>query len=448
MSRMRRTLVLVNPFEFNLRCLRKDLPREQAERWRAVAAAYGDLAVWWASGDRLLATAVPPHPNLLAVADGGRIEVVCPGEQSSHGLCRDLLADAGALRHILDFAAWGPEPLVVTAWGATEGLYALLDWLGEHAGYQVKCDLVPRQNYWVSTQLDGKASLRALAAEAGLVMAPGWICQDLAEAAEVASARLALGEALVVKANLGVSGVGVYRLDPEEKTPPPARVLAKLSAHWARLPLVGNGPLVVEQAIGDPTGAVFANGRIGEDGVTVLGGGRELRDASNLYVGAILGGIPDACVAAPFVHLLEVAARAGFRGEIGADYLLDGQGVTRLLEVNPRRCSESHAYALARRAFGEGWSRGCGVALTRLPLRLTPGDYDVSRILSAFAACSRESQGEGEVWPGALHWLNLPQPGIGYVVLGLDQSAVRRVEARLQTRLRQAGLVLASHGGN
>lgn len=439
MTQAQRTLVLVNCYDFNRRCLRSDLPPEQHAPWIGVAATYGDVAVHWVAGDRLIVTPKPLHPAMVVARAGGSVEVLCP-QDTGAGLCRSLLADAEAVARILHWASQTGAPLHVTAWGATPEVYPIIQLLRERSGRVVTCDLVAPESYWVCSQLDAKSSLRALAAQAQLDMAPGWVCHDLAEAAEIAAAQMRNGHGVHVKSNLGVSGVGVYRIRHAPSDASPVAVEAELRRHWASLPFPEHGPFVVERSIPDTAGAVFANGQITDDGIILLGGGCERRDANNLYVGATISGVPHSEVLDPFRRLLSLAAAIGFRGEIGADFLIDGEGGAKLLEVNPRRCGESHAYMLAKQSFGLAWGQGLGVALTRLPLRVSPGEMNVDRILAAFDACNRECVGVGEAIPGALGWLDLPKPGLGYVVLASETKAAERVETRLHTELHAAGL--------
>jgi hypothetical protein len=260
----------------------------------------------------------------------------------------------------------------------------------------------------------------------------------------------------VLKANMGVSGLGILVLGPEWSDQPKKALETFVFRQIRDLPYFRQGPIIVERHVRGldlyrgsrlQYGSVFFNAYVSADKqVEIFGGGRELRNGDNFYVGALLGkgGVPvdiERTITPIMQQLCEAAMSYDYCGHIGVDFLIDESGTPLLLELNPRRCGESHVYDLASRLYGPTWSSS-KTALTRLPVYVEMiGDWQLTGVLEAFERVNQRHRGDGVlVVPTCVSWLHLVPPGLGYVVFGSDNEAIAVAETALLELLDREGI--------
>lgn len=220
-----------------------------------------------------------------------------------------------------------------------------------------------------SALVNSKAAFRAVAAGAGVPIAPGTVVADPGEAARAIGALLGAGHCVMVKQEFSGGGQGNEILAPvpgvEVKGAPRALVLsgraaveAYVAERWPWLTEGGRHRLAVERYF---VGAVpvYAEFDVADHGVDLVGTGEMLTDT--VVVGEIVPA--DATLPADAVaELVEVgrvlceAYRAlGYRGTISADAYRTAEGEIRFCEANGRMTGSTHLHtAMAGRLVGAG----------------------------------------------------------------------------------------------
>jgi hypothetical protein len=147
------------------------------------------------------------------------------------------------------------------------------------------------------------------------------------------------------------------------------------------------------------------------------------------------------------LQVCEAAMCYGYCGHIGVDFLLDESGVPQILELNPRRCGESHVYDLAIKLYGPTWSSS-RIVLTRLPMYVEAAEnWRLAGILEAFDRVNQRHGGDGVLAiPTCVSWLRLVPPGLGYVMFGPHNAAIAAAETSLLELLTLEGIHGQSSG--
>ncbi|MFJ8043347.1 peptide ligase PGM1-related protein [Kitasatospora sp. NPDC096147] len=343
----------------------------------AFAGCGAQRMLWFAEDGDVLVLPWEPEPHYLAYVTGLTgtqapaltVVVPPPGVQGTEVLTPDRLADPGfraALARVLAARAAAGDPVdrvVGIAGNAT--VAALAEALGIGGA-------VPGHAFAAQGGLalvNSKAAFRALAAGAGVAVAPGTVAGSPAEAEAAAEALLAAGHSVMVKVEYQAGGHGNEVLVRDEAVPVPAgaqravpladraAVAAYLAERWGWLTGGRDHRVVVERYFTDAV-ALYAEFTVGDGGAVLSGCGEMLMDP--VVVGEITPPVtPDAAVLAELVdqagRLCESLRVLGYRGTVSADAFLTPKGELYFSETNGRLTGSTHLHeALMRRLVGAG----------------------------------------------------------------------------------------------
>lgn len=458
------SVVIPNVHEYAQKGMDPDYPSLLMAKWRNVASGFSEPALFWEGDDKLV---VSPRPIDAAFVDYitdllkyRSISVITP-QRCTTELSLDTLIDESVLSTISSFVS-AREATHLRPWGATKQIYLLLDELKRRSPGLLCNELPTRDGYWSCTYIDSKLGFREMCIglqekAPGIHIPRGFTCDSLVSAQEVLRWFHATKLPCVLKASSGVGGYGNVFVLEELFDQPFEEVERYVYETTKALPYFRCGAVIIEEMI-IPDGwkgtsspacsrSVFMSGFIEADGrTTLVGGGTDIRDAQGHYVGAEIGKETylDAVAGAIREMMYEIGdaiAGYGYRGHWGVNFIVSHASPV-AIELNARRCGESHAYAIAEKLYGTKWMSDC-YAITRLPIRVQaqPGAL-VGSVLRAFEKTNRTCIPKGILAiPTQVSWLGQAMPGLGYVVLGTDRDAVRAVENHLHDALAAEGVV-------
>ena len=455
------TLVIPNVFEFNTKSIASGVLDKYLNSWREVGTALADLAIFWPGEYKIIASRRLINSHFVEYITNKlnykQIRNYSPSV-NSRDLFNDILED-NTINQLLINELQNQESDLIT-WGTTKGVYKFCDTLNDMGIKLDTPDTTSRSNYWAVLYIDSKAGFRHICCPVDpqiISMPRGFVC-NLSDALEYIRTFYNAGDGCFIKSNIGVGGVGLIPLNLEWKKHSDKKFQTYIDQETQKMPyLFDSSPIVVEQKIRQKlvrvdsntiAGAFFVNLFIHSTGeVELLGGGCELRNNHNHYVGAQMGigSVFDQTVAHECEkisrYLCQLFASLGYQGNIGFDYLLDENDKLYVLEANPRRCSEAHIYDLATRLFDTEW-RSHKYVLTRLPLRIkATTDTDANSVIDLFADVGCELGKGVDLFLTCISWLDIKNdPGLGYVILGPDKYVVDNADLLLHHRLAEIGL--------
>jgi hypothetical protein len=341
------------------------------------AAGYGaHRMLWWAEqGDVLVLPTLPDEAfaDYVAALTGtprASLTVVAPapGRLGPGLLTPDRLADPAleeALKEALGEAPHGTRGSGRTA--VPPGLRispvypdATVADLARRLGAQ---DALPGWAFHAqggSALVNSKAAFRAVAAGAGIPIAPGTVVTDPGEAVRALAALLGEGHCAIAKREFGGGGLGNEILAPapgiEPAGAPRAVVLpdraaidAYVAERWPWLTDGGRHRLVVERYY---VGAVpvYAEFVVADHAVELTGTGEMLTDpvviGEIVPVSARLAADATAELIAVGRRLCEAYRTLGYRGTISADAYVTVPGEIRFCEANGRITGSTHLHTV------------------------------------------------------------------------------------------------------
>jgi len=387
--------------------------------------------------------------------------VVTPQRYSTE-LSTDILGDESVLVKISEYVN-AQRVGYLQPWGATPQIYSLVDEFKTRNIRIISEELPDRNAYWSCNYIDSKIGFRELCVKLqrlcpNIQIPRSFICDSFASAMEILKWFHMNKIPCVLKSSSGIGGYGNVFLWSEMLMQPFQEVEMYVLETIKALPYFKSGAAIIEELI--PTSetfrtsthqgcsnSIFMSGLILPNGkMKIVGGGTDMRDSQCLYIGAEIGKynpLDDFIffIKPAMYQIGETIAEYGYRGHWGVNFMISREGIPIAIELNARRCGESHAYALAERIYGEDWMSSCS-AITRFPFQVQiECDVTTSSILRAFEKTNTSWKRKG-VWtiPTQVSWLQQPNPGIGYVVLGTDKDIVKSVEQELQENLAEEGI--------
>jgi hypothetical protein len=325
----------------------------------------GDRALFWLGADKLVITSRPVDHLAYVRQELGYTgtDALSPITPSPF-LSFDILREAWLRERLVAYAGTG-RAVQLVPYATTREFLHLAAVLRHEWGLRVLLVESPApEACWVRDYADTKSGFRALAGaclpDADRLLPEGVICKHPAQAAEVARWFGGRGQACVIKADGGESGIGHVLMAPAACEDGDA-VAARLDTS----PFLRDDLIIVEQLIESP-GAISPSLEFfvppagqGEPQSTYL--------ANQLFLSfGDFGGvvIDRAQQQAPWFRDLarsglRIARRLqalGYVGHFDLDGIVDGRDRLFLLEVNARRTGGTHAHEFARFRFGAGYA--------------------------------------------------------------------------------------------
>jgi hypothetical protein len=452
-------LVIANVAEFNRRQLDGISTERELSVWDRGSSDLEDMALFW-GGDHSLVV-LPGPPSQIFVQDCARwlgwrsLSTVSPGGTGPY-VCDSLLSDRDALASVARRLKQQSNEVEVMTWGATEGLYRLLDELAHRDVPITATDVPPREVFWIARHLETKAGFRQFASaiqgeEASFQVPYGFLCGDLALAIEATSHFAAAGKAFVLKANNGTAGFSSISYGPQELDRGHAWIVKDAKRRMSFDSLWQAGCVVIEEMItnneGDPATPVTVDFFVHSSGrVDIAGRGTMIIRGRHLYGGVKcgLGALPDENVGCSLNKVAAVIgselSRMGYTGWCDVDCLVPERGALYINEINVRRASPSHAFSIASTFAGPEWERTCGVyANDRLPLQgsCRPTYTTLRTVFEEFN--KRHGASRCIAVPTLVTTsLSGPTPFVGYAIVASTVGTAEAMAVQLEAELRSS----------
>jgi len=355
------TVVLHNNLEAFYPFLRKaDDPQVVGRRYYR-----GDRALFWLGRDKLVFTSRPvPHAAYVREQLGYHGTHVLSPDQASPFLSCDILREPRLLGQLVAYAGAG-RTVQLIPYATTREFVELVQVLRRECGIRVVLPESPQpEALWVRDYADTKAGFRALTgaclSDADRLLPEGVICKSPAQAAEVARWFGGRGQACVIKADGGESGIGHVLVTPEE-----CRDAGELAARLTASPFLRDDLAIVERLIDSPKAIspsleffVPPAGQ-GEPQSTYLSNQLFLSfgDFGGVAIDRTLQEAPwYGDLAASGQRIAHRLQALGYVGHFDLDGIVDECNRLYLLEVNARRTGGTHAHEFARFRFGPGYA--------------------------------------------------------------------------------------------
>jgi hypothetical protein len=442
-------IIFPNVHEFMFEGMDSDY--EYLSEWRNIGAGYSEVSSMWSGKNKLILAPKPVDNNFIEHIKnvfGYEIMTITPKTFSSK-TASDFLNDVDILNEIKCFAK-KYESLKFMAWGATQGAYALLNKI---RSFNPSCfsDMPVESHAWTVSQYDSKIGFKRLCEMLHLDIPIWYSCANLNEAFESINAFHKNGKPCVLKANYGVGGFGNIFINNELLLQPFSTVCQHILQQSGGLPYFKNGSMLVEEFIEAPNGGIcsgFASAEILADkSVEIIVGGADIHGTTGYYEGATLGrGVLTEELWQKLKNIMlqigNEIANNGYVGHWGINFMVRKTGEITLIEMNPRRCGESHIHNMVKQFFGDKWMSEKFI-LTRLPrnVKLLQNQGYFQDVLNIFAKLGERSN-DIFLMPTQLSWLNnATYPGIGYVVVGESKACVANFELLLLDELSKRGVV-------
>lgn len=294
---------------------------------------------------------------------------------SGNGLSLDVLHDSDSFALIQKMIRdSGPETRVIP-WGHTpqfQELHAAL----KRSGLSFQTPETPLEySQWHPDYANTKLGTREILKRAQLAhpelsirMPEGFPCPDVDTALKIAKYFVGTNRNIVMKANLGAAGIGVFVFSPEEYDLKTSEGWSAMEKKVRETPLLENGPIVIEEYI-EPdfsNRAVFpsVDSMVKPDGtveIQAVSGMGIHHDGNEVeFYGSTIGhGLfteeQYAYIRAVNKAVGQEHAKLGYRGWFDTDFILAKDGNFYLTETNVRRTGTTYMVDLARHLFGDNW---------------------------------------------------------------------------------------------
>jgi hypothetical protein len=463
-------LVVANVAEFNRRQLDGVATGRELAVWDKGGADLEDMGLFWGGDGSTVVMSRSPDP--LWVSDCQRwlgwegISIKCPPATGPH-VCDALLRDERAMEELVDRLKSQGGSVAVMSWGATEGLYRLVDGLCSRGVAIGAIDIPGREAFWIARHLETKSGFRqfamAMEGQGTYFRLPrGFICGTPELALEAISHFHASGTSFVLKANDGTAGYSTISYGKQGLDRGRDWVVRDATRRMCFDSLWGRGCVVIEEMVtsdeGNPALPVTADFFVHESGeVSVSGCGTMLIRGRHLYAGVKcgLGALPDERVRDALNGIaLAVGrelSRLGYAGWCDVDCLVPPAGPLYVNEINVRRASPSHAFSIGAAFGGPEWQETCAVyANDHMPLQGScyPTYATLRQVFEKFNA-DRSTERRIAIPTLATTSLAGATPFLGYAVVAPTAARAGEMAKQLEAELRAAvGMGSDRHGGN
>lgn len=180
---------------------------------------HADRTLLWAGDPKLVIVSYPiAHADFITQRlNFSKTEHAFPAEPTYH-LCKDILSEPNLINKIVSFAEDLHE-INLIPYATTPEFYELVDFLRSHHNLTVHTPETPEmKDFWIRDYVDTKNGFRSLASmwleNAEDLLTLGISCYNMDHAIRVVDWFSQKGEACVVKADTGESGIGTVVIHP------------------------------------------------------------------------------------------------------------------------------------------------------------------------------------------------------------------------------------------
>ena len=358
------TVIVSNFAEAHVDFLGRCSDPKEREELILSEAYHADRTLLWAGDPKLVIVSYPiAHAqDIKQRLNYPETEHAFPADPTFY-LCKDIVKEPLLTKRILEFA--GQERVInLIPYATTPEFYELVDFLHQEYGLRVITPESPdKKDFWIRDYIDTKNGFRSLASlwldNAEDLLTLGVSCYDMKQAIRVVEWYSQKGEACVVKADTGESGIGTVVVKPfsdKEKE----KILNSLEMD----PYFADELIVVEQYIPSKDSVSPSL----EIKVPVMETGEpEITYVSKqlfLNFGDFCGiQVDKSLYEAPWYTKLEksgllIAKRLqemGYVGHFDMDCIVGDDGHLYLLEINARRTGGTHVHEFAKHFFGDNY---------------------------------------------------------------------------------------------
>jgi hypothetical protein len=410
---------------------------------------HGDRTILWAGDPKLVIVNYPiAHADLNTQRLGFPNTRHMAPDAPSHYLSLDILRETRLVGAIVEYA--GPKRTIqIIPYATTREFLHLVNLLRVEYQLNVLTPESPdKEHLWLRDYIDTKTGYRSLASywisNASRILPFGMSCYDLKQASTIAYWFCSRGEACVVKADTGESGIGTTIISPD----------IQLSAEsiYERLrsdPFYANELVVVEKFIPSQN----RTSPSAEVKVPKLGeGDPQITYISNqlfLDFGDFCGiQIDRGIYSQPWCKTLEICSlemarnlqNMGYVGHFDVDCIVSDDNEVFLLEINSRRTGGTHVHELARHVFGEDYIDKISLISFEAASSGTITDADeLIEVVKDFLYPM-----EGDETLGMILTITKPlfKNRFGYIVLGPTSERAIELQAQIETCIKKyCGLI-------
>ncbi|PIR80276.1 MAG: hypothetical protein COU25_00960 [Candidatus Levybacteria bacterium CG10_big_fil_rev_8_21_14_0_10_35_13] len=415
-----------------------------------------DMDIMWHGDDKIVL--LPRELDSEFVSDVSRlfgfknIHFIVPLETGA-GLSQDIVNDRESFQAVINEISRGIDPQIIP-WGHTHQFQSLLNSLTEN-GLIFRTPETPKQEgLWIPDYLDTKSGSREFLLKVKqkypdleIKIPEGFVCNDLDEALQKIDYFTSRNKGVVLKANLGGSGIGVSIFGLQELSDPEKR--QEIEANLKKNELFRNGKVAVEERIEadfshhgiDPSvdAIVKENGLVELQAIDAMVIHHEGQSVG--FYGCIGG--KDLFNPSQQRNLREFTlavgqelSELGYRGWYDTDYILTPEGNFYAAEVNLRRTSMCYVVDVAKLLFGEDWESSIAVRTNDKFIRegLQGVSYEQLKNLLSGLMYPIDEERRGVIITQSMR-SKFGRGKFGYLIFGKDQDETKIIEEQLEQRI-------------
>lgn len=371
------------------------------------------------------------------------------------GLSENAMRDPGAFNTISRSLKASNSPQIVP-WGYTPGYQRLTDRLREDGAKFATPEDPLEAARWTPDYIDTKIGSRELLMRVGqrdkrLKLPEGFVCETAEEVVKVSQYFTDSGRGVVLKANIGGSGMGVNVIRPSEFGRDSNDNKERVRETIRHNPLLQQGPVVLEEYIRpnfrhhgtfpSVDSIIRPNGEVEVQCVDAMVIKHHDNDVT--FYGCVLGkGLFNRHQKKQLAEVSKNVgielSKLGYRGWYDVDYILAESGGIYATEANLRRTSLAYMVDLGHKLIGEDFQDRVAMRSSDKHIRrnLAGATYgDVKEVLDPIMY-PMEGKGTGIIITQSFRSM-LGRGKFGYVSIGNTQGQAEAIENELDSRLQR-----------
>jgi hypothetical protein len=358
------TVVVSNFAEAHLDFLGRCADPAEREELISSEAYHADRTLLWAGDPKLLIVSYPiAHADLICQRLNFPLTTHTYPNIPTHYLSRDILRETRLLDEIVAYAG-SSRTIQIIPYATTPDFLQLVEVLRLDYHLDVRTPESPdREHFWLRDYVDTKTGFRMLAsnwlADADELLPFGVTCYNLEHAIQVSEWFSSRGEACVLKADTGESGIGTFVIHPHT-----GKLDEEIKASLMQDPYFVGELIVVEKYI--PAAQQISPSL--EIRVPALAEGKpEITYVSKqlfLKFGDFCGIQIDKSLyqsgwykklAVSGITIAEKLQAMGYVGHFDMDCIVGDDERLYLLEINARRTGGTHVHEFAHHFYGDSY---------------------------------------------------------------------------------------------